>query len=303
MQGVFVRGRQALFAAREKRIKPDLDDKIQANWNGMMISAFALSYQVFGYGAHLEAASRAARFVLDGMRQDDGRLFHIWKDGQARFNGYQDDYACMVAALIDLYEATFDRDWLDGAKELADVMIDQFWDEVQGGFFFTGRDHETLIVRSKNPYDNATPSGNSVGAMALMRLGILAGQATYWDMAGQVVRTFLPYMRELPSGFGQMVCTLDFYVHRPVEIAIVGGAPDGPLARLARGAHLSNRVLCGAASPGEALDSGVPLLQDKTAVEGRETAYVCRNFACSAPVTDADVLEKMLVSVRAGGGC
>ena len=191
---VVARGRKTLFEAREARVKPGRDEKVQVNWNGLMISAFALAYQVLGKPAYLEAAERAARFILERMRTDEGGLLHVYKDGRARIDGYQDDYAFLINALIDLYQATFEVTWLKTARELTETMIDRFWDEVEGGFFFVGKDHEALIVRSKNPYDNAIPSGNSVGTIALLRLGALLGREDFREKAERTLKLFQPFI-------------------------------------------------------------------------------------------------------------
>ena len=288
---VITRGRGVLFEAREKRVKPGRDDKIQVSWNGLMISAFAQAYRAFGLSSYLDGASKTAKFITDHMRSDWGMLLHTSKNGHARFNAYLDDYACLIHGLTDLYEASQDVAWLIAAKDLMDVMIDQFWDSTAGGFFYTGKDHEALIVRSKNPYDNATPSGNSAGAMALMRLGTLFERDDWWEMAGRILRLFGRYIEEVPAGFGNMICALDFYLQRPTEVVVLGDDRDEGTKRLLEVVNATWRsdvVLCGGAS------HRVPMLKNRTQIDGKATAYVCRNFVCSAPVTDAAALEKLL---------
>jgi uncharacterized protein YyaL (SSP411 family) len=300
------RGRKALFEAREKRVKPGRDEKIQVNWNGLMISAFAAAYQTLREPAYLQTAEQAARFILDRMRTGEGYLLHTYKDGRARFTGYQDDYAFLINASVDLYGATFDLAWLKAAQGLAELMVEQFWDDAEGGFFFIGRDHEELIVRSKNPYDNAIPSGNSVGAMALMRLGTILGRKDFCEKAERTLRLFQPFMREMPSGFGQMVCALDFFLQRPVEVVIVGplqaDETQGLLAAV-RKRWLPNHVvtLCDLEGDGEALEM-IPQLPGKKQVDGRPTAYVCRDLTCSAPVTEISALEALLEDRGRGSG-
>ena len=300
------RGRKALFEAREKRVKPGRDEKVQVNWNALMISAFAEAYQTLGQPAYLQTAEQAARFILDRMRTGEGYLLHTYKDGRARFAGYQDDYAFLINASVDLYEATFDLAWLKAAQGLAELMVEQFWDDAEGGFFFTGKDHEELIVRSKNPHDNAIPSGNSVGAMALIRLGTILGRKDFREKAERTLRLFQPLMREMPSGFGQMVCALDFFLQRPVEVAIVGplqaDETQGLLAAV-RKRWLPNHVvmLCDLEGDGEALEM-IPQLPGKKQVDGRPTAYVCRDSTCSAPVTETRALEALLEDRGRGTG-
>ncbi|MCZ6631916.1 MAG: thioredoxin domain-containing protein [bacterium] len=297
-QTAIEKGKRILFDHREKRVKPGLDDKIQVNWNGLMISAFAVAYQAFGDPAYLEAGSRAAQFILDNMRSEAGGLCHIWKDGKAGFHGYQDDCAFLIAGLIDLYEASFDLAWLKQAQELTETMIAQFWDEKEGGFFYTGTDHEALIVRSKNPYDNAIPSGNSVGAFVLMRLGALLGREDFWDKAERTIRLFQPFLKEMPSGFGHMACALDFFQQRPVEVAIVGSLTEADTRALVAAVNrnwMPNRVVSVSDLEGGTAD-WIPLLVGKTQVDGRAAAYVCQNFTCSAPVTDSEELVHLLES-------
>ena len=292
-EAAMARWRAVLFEAREKRVKPDRDEKIQASWNGLMISALSQAYRAFGEPAYLARAANAARFVLERMRTDGGLLLHAHCDGRARFNAYLDDYACLIVGLIDLYEARFDPSDLAAARDLMTVMIDQFWDDADGGFFYTGKDHEALIVRSKNPFDNATPSGNSTGAFALMRLSALLEREDWWAMAERVLHLFGRHIREIPSGFGNMVCALDLFLKRPVEVAILGDPARADTATLRDAVDQTWRphvVLCG----GDSASDAIPLLQNRGRVAGRATAYVCRNFSCSEPVTDAEALRKLL---------
>ena len=264
-----------------------------------MISAFAQASQVLENPFYLRVAERAASFILREMRNENGLLLHTYKDGHARFIGYQDDYAFLIAGLIDLYEATFEMTWLQKAEELCDSMVDQFWDDGEGGFFFAGPHHESLIVRSKNPYDNAIPSGNSVGVMDLMRLGILLDREGLRDRASQTLRLFQPFMVEVPTGFGQMLCSLNFFLEGPHEVAIVG-SPEDPqtqeLLQAVAGNYVPNRVVAlkDPDKPDE-LTERIKLLANKVLVGGRPAAYVCRNFACDTPVTDASELEPQLI--------
>ncbi len=283
-----------LFKAREERVKPGRDEKIQVSWNGLMISAFAQAYRAFGDPIYLESASDAAQFILENMRTDRGLLLHTCKDGRARFNAYQDDYACLIVGLVDLYEASFEPSYLIAARDFTEVMIDQFWDREDGGFFYTGRDHEELIVRSKNPFDNATPSGNSMGAMALLRLGTLLEREDWRDMGARILHLFGRHIREVPSGFGNMICALDLYLRGAVEVAILGDRDSEDTVALLNVVNKTwrpNVVLCGGSDP---VSDAIPLLKNRGMIDGRATAYVCRNFVCSEPVTDAEALEKLL---------
>ena len=289
-----------LFEAREERVKPGRDEKIQVSWNGLMVSAFARAYRAFGDPVYLESASDAARFILKNMCTDRGLLLHTYTDGRARFNAYQDDYACLIVGLVDLYEASFEPSYLIAARDFMEVMIDQFWDDEDGGFFYTGRDHEELIVRSKNPFDNATPSGNSVGALALLRLGTLLEREDWRDMATRILHLFGRHIREVPSGFGNMICALDLYLQGAVEVAVLGDRDREDTVALLDVVNKTwrpNVVLCGGSDP---VSDAIPLLKNRGMIDGRATAYVCRNFVCSEPVTDAEALEKLLDEVGSG---
>ena len=298
LQAATRRGREVLAAVRNGRIKPDRDEKIQVNWNGLMISAFARAYQVLGRSRYLETAQNAAGFILQHMLTESGRLLHAYKDGRARFVGYHDDYAFFCCGLLDLYETSFDPAWLDAAETLMETMLDEFWDPEEGGFFFTGKSNEELIVRSKNPYDNAIPSGNSMAVMLLMRLGTILDRPDLWKKAEQTLKLFEPMLREMPSGFGQMLCGLDFFSRRPVEVVLVGEPDDAATKTLLKAANrrlLPNRVIV-LADPEKTgdLSRRIPLLSGKTAVDGKPTAYVCRDSVCSAPITSVSQLDALL---------
>lgn len=299
------KGRKLLFESRERRVKPGRDEKIQASWNGLMISAFSLAYQRWDNLVYLKAAERSAKFILDQMHTQKGGLLHIYKDGKARFNGYQDDYAFLIFALVDLYEASFNLDWLKAALSLTETMIEQFWDEKEGGFFFTGRDHETLIVRSKNPYDNAIPSGNSMGVMSLLRLGRLLARKDLIEKAEITLKLFQPKLRDNPSVFGQMISALDFYLKPSIEVAIIGdlNAPDTRtlLAAIHR-QWMPGRVLA-LCSPKEQTEvtSMIPFLADKHQINSKPTVYVCKDYSCFAPITQEKKLEELLGEVYRTG--
>ena len=289
------KGRSILLEARSHRVAPGRDDKIQANWNGLMMSAMSWGARVFGHERFAEAASGAARFILKTMRQGDARLWHSYKDGRARFNGYHDDYACVINGLIDLYETTFERSWLVEAGSLIEVMVHQFWDDDAGGFYYTGKDHESLIVRSKNPYDNATPSGNAVAATALLRYAALTGRTELVDLAEATVRLFLPFLRDMPSGFGQMLSAAGFILRGPTELVLVGDPDDPELDELVRTGWRT--VVPNLVVARNATEDGEPLAiaNSRVSIDGRATAYVCRDRVCSRPLHDVDGLVAALV--------
>ena len=303
LRAIVSEGRRTLFDHREQRVHPGRDEKIMTDWNGLMTGSLARASRVFGEPAWLDAAVDSMSFILDALHED-GRLMHTFKDGRARFNGYLDDYAFTVSALLDLYEATFDPAWFARAEALMDTTIKRFWDPEDGGFFFTSDDHETLIVRSKNPYDNAIPSGNAVSVQNLLRLAAFTGRNEYRDRAGQTLSLFTDYLGAAPSGFGQLLCGLSWYLDKPVEIALVGAREDAAtraMLDLIDGTFLPNKVVAlhdpSGDDPSEDVGrSGklIPLLANRPQIDGATTAYVCEQFVCRQPVTTVDGLAELL---------
>ncbi len=291
---VVARGKRVLFEARERRIKPGRDEKILTAWNGLMLRSFAEAARVLDREDYLQVALRNAGFLLSALRRD-GRLLRTHKAGESRLNAYQEDYAYVIDGLLALYEATFDPRWFAEARALTETMIEQFWDAEAGGFFFTSGDHESLITRTRDFYDNATPAGNSVAAHLLLRLALWTGEDRYRDMAERILLLMQSALQRMPSGFGHLLCALDLYLAAPHEIAIVGD-PQAPATRALLDAvfqrYLPNRVVA-LAAPGQG-STGIPLLDGRVAVEERATAYLCRRFVCRAPVTDAAELAAQL---------
>ena len=293
LRAAIERIRPALFAVRERRIKPGRDEKVLTSWNGLMLRAFAEAANAFGEERFREAAARNAELVLGTLRVD-GRLRHSYKDGRARINGFLEDYAYYVDGLVALYQATFERRWLDEARTLADQMVDLFADEEGGGFFDTSRDHEALISRPKDLYDSATPAANSVAADALLRLALLTGEASYERRATRSLEAISSAAARAPQAFGRWLCAIDFVLGEPVEIAFVGDPADAGTRRLLDTVwrqFLPNKVVA-LRRPDE--PSGLALLEQREMVGGKPTAYVCRNYACQAPTTDAEELLRQL---------
>ncbi|PYS23599.1 MAG: thioredoxin domain-containing protein, partial [Acidobacteria bacterium] len=269
--------KKRLYAVREKRVKPGRDEKVLTDWNGLMLRAFSEAATHLGRDDYRAVAEANAGFILTTL-WDGKRLLHNFKDGRARFNGYLDDYANFADGLFALYELTLDYKWLEHAVQVADRMIDQFWDTEGGGFFFTAKDHESLITRTKDYFDNATPSGNSIAADVLLRMAALLDRPDYRDKAEQIFRTTFNLLREYASGFGRMLAAVDFYVGPSREVAIVG-KPDEFLSVLRR-QYLPRTVVAAGG------DNRVALLRDRPMVDSKPTAYVCENFTCKQPVTD-----------------
>ncbi|HKP38661.1 MAG TPA: thioredoxin domain-containing protein [Pyrinomonadaceae bacterium] len=297
---VVERGRKKLFEIREKRIKPGRDEKILTAWNGLMLTSFAEASAILQRDDYGKVAEANAEFILANLERD-GLLLRTHKDGESKLNAYLEDYACLIEGLISLYEATGKLQWLESAIRLSETMIDQFWDEEEGGFFFTGKSHEQLIVRSKDFMDNATPSGNSVAAFALQKLGLLTGNENYTRLAVTIFRSLADQIRRYPSAFSWALCGLDFYLSKPKEIAIValGVSPD--LLELFHAAwqeYLPNRVIALSHVDLEAAAQVVPLLAGKQPTEGHPTAFVCETYTCQAPVNTTSELRKQLTSTR-----
>ncbi|HZS34860.1 MAG TPA: thioredoxin domain-containing protein [Methylomirabilota bacterium] len=295
------RARGRLATARERRVKPARDDKVLAGWNGMMLRAFAEAARALGRPDYLGVAVRNAEFLLSALVVD-GRLQRTWKDGRARLLGYLEDHAMVADGLLALHEATLDGRWLDEARRLADTMLDLFWDAGVEGFFDTGRDHEALIVRPRNLFDSAVPSGSSVAADVLLRLAVVTGETVYERRAVETLRAVAPLMARYPAGFGRFLAALDFHLGPAVEVAVVwpAGSPPGarePLLAEVFRRYLPTRVIAGGAA-GERPD--LPLLAGKPARESRPTAYVCERYACQAPTIDPAELGAQL-DQRGGG--
>jgi uncharacterized protein len=288
--------RHKLFEARERRVKPGRDDKVLAAWNGLMARAFAEAGRALGRADYVDAARRNAEFVLGSMRSG-GRLLRTWKAGVAKLKGYLEDHAMVAAALIELYAATFDRLWLDEARGLADEMLRLFWDDGIGGFFDTGSDHERLIVRPRNLYDNAVPCGSSVAVEVLLRLAALTGDERRERHALSALRPMADLLGRHPTAFGRFLCALDFHVGPRVEVAFVAPRHIEETTELAADVFtrfLPNLVVAGVVDGHRETATGVPLLEGRVAIDGRPTAYVCRNYVCELPVTDRTALGKQL---------
>ena len=286
--------RDVLFAARQKRPQPTRDDKVLTAWNGLAIAAFADAAAAFDEPRLAAVAARAADLLLTRVRDADGRLSRSWKDGRALHAGTLEDYTFLCDGLLALYQATFDERWFVAARSLADAVLAHFADPA-GGFFDTADDHESLITRPKGLQDNAIPSGGAMAAEVLLRLAAFTGDARYRDAAESALRGALPYARRYPTAFAQWLNALTLAVGDVVEIAIAGD-PKTPDARaLLEVARSTYRPLCVLAA-GSASDTQVPLLADRPLRDGRATAFVCRNFACRAPVTEPIDLAAQLTS-------
>ncbi|MDD5616678.1 MAG: thioredoxin domain-containing protein [Candidatus Methanoperedens sp.] len=289
--------KQKLFSAREKRIHPGKDDKILADWNGLMIAALAKGAQAFDDDAYLEAACKAADFILLRMRGKDGRIYHRYREGESAVMAFLDDHAFFAWGLIELYEATFKVSYLRAALEITNMMAEHFWDKEKHGLYFTADDAEELIFRKKEIYDGALPSGNSVAMLNLLRLGRMAANTEFEEKAAQIGRSFSGTIWQAPGAYAQMMVALDFALGPTSEVVIAGdaGADDtkAMLAALSR-EFMPGKVVIFRRGEDSEIIGIAEYARDLKSIGGRATAYVCRNYSCGLPVTDAGEMMELL---------
>jgi uncharacterized protein YyaL (SSP411 family) len=275
--------RARLFAARENRVRPGLDDKVLTEWNGLMLAALAEAAAATDRRDWLDAAVGTGEFLLRSLRRGDGRWLRSWQaSGGARHLAYAADHAALVDAFVRLAEATGQARWIDAARSTADTMLDLFWDDERGGLFTTGSDAERLVARNKDLMDNATPSANSLAAVALLRLAALTGEERYREGAEQILRLAGSLATQHPTAFGHLLAAVDLAVNGIDEVVVAGDRPD--LVAVVRSRFLPGAVLAW----GERYPS--PLWEGRD--DGR--AYVCRNYACRLPAEDPDALVAQL---------
>ncbi|MEA2083724.1 MAG: thioredoxin domain-containing protein [Thermodesulfobacteriota bacterium] len=288
-----------LFDARKRRVHPLKDDKILTSWNGLMIAAFAKGYQVFGDQAYADAAAAAAEFILKNLKTADARLLRRYRQGDAAYPGYLDDYAFLTWGLIELYEATFKISYLEEAIALNEAMIDIFWDKQGGGLYFTGKGNEPLITRSKDIYDGALPSGNSVAALNFLRLGRLTGNTDLEKKADQLTRFFAAEVAEHPMAYTQLLAALDFMVGPSLEIVIAGDPAletTRAMIRAVRKRFLPNKVLLlrPDGAEGKKLAALSPFVKPMHPVDHQPAVYLCEQYRCRKPITKVSDLESAL---------
>jgi uncharacterized protein YyaL (SSP411 family) len=282
--------RKKLLEARELRPKPGRDEKVLAAWNGLMLRSFAEASRVLQCEDYCRIAVKNAEFLLSKMCSQ-GYLLRSYKNGRAKFNAYLEDYAFLIDGLLSLYEATFDLRWIRAAEELAEKMTDRFWDPQDKNFFFTPDDHEALIHRPKEIYDNAMPSGNSVAAGALLRLAAFTGNNRWSGYTVAMMENNASLLLKHPNAVSHLLCVLDSYLGSATEIAIIGSPASETVRELTTEVfrhYLPNKtVACG-------LDGGLPLLENRQQLDNRATVYLCENHVCKQPVTSVEELRRML---------
>lgn len=291
--------RQKLFAVREKRIHPGKDDKILVDWNGLMIAALAKGAQAFNEPKYLEAAMRAADFIQRSLRTSDGRLLHRYRDGQANIKAHAEDYAFFIWGLLELHEATFQINYLRTALDLNNDLLKHFWDASHGGFYFSADDGEALLVRSKEIYDGAIPSGNSVAMLNLLRLGRITANTDFEQKAAAIGRTFSGEIKSSPSASTQLMVALDFGIGPSYEVVIAGGSQaedTKAMLNALRTRFIPNKVVL--LKPTDQKEPEITRLAQFTKYQssrdGKATAYVCLNYACKLPTTDSAKMLELL---------
>ena len=287
--------REALLERRSARVRPGLDDKRLAAWNALMVAALAEAGGTLGIGRYLDAARECADFLLERMRDSEGRLLRSFNRERARLNAYLEDHAYLLEGLLGLYEATFEPRWFEAASDLAETMIDRFGDGERGGFFTTSDDHEELVARRKDLDDHPIPSGNASAALGLLRLEALSGERRFGEWAEGVLRLLARPAERHPQALSYLLTALDFHLSPSREVALIAPAGEGietvgELGSTVRSRYRP-RLVVAAAEEGAELPA---LLAGRPASDGRPAAYVCEGFACKAPVTSASELEELL---------
>ena len=290
--------REKLFAARTQRPRPHRDDKVLVDWNGLMISSFSFAWRVLEEPKYLQAAQKAADFILKQMKRPDGRLLHRYREGEAVIPAYLEDYAFLIHGLLDLYEASFNPKYLAEAKQLCHQMIQLFWDDAGGGFYLTGKDSETLLLRPKEVYDGAIPSGNSVAALDLIRLGRLTTEKDLDETAHLLISAFSSIVARNPSSYCQMLIALDFALGPSKEMVIAGDPTTketDQMIHLLYDSFIPNKVV--AFRPTSETQASeiivlIPFLAQQVPVGGKTTLYVCENYACKTPITSIEQMRQ-----------
>lgn len=290
-----------LFDARQKRPRPHLDDKILVSWNGLMLTALSKAFQVLGENKYLEAAVKTAGFIQKELyNAQSKRLYRRWREGERKIPGIADDYTFLVQGLIDLYESSFDANWLLWAIELTDVQNELFYDAGAGGFYMTASDHDkNLLLRVKDDSDGVEPAASSVAVLNLLRLAQFTDRKDLKEAAEKTIHFFSRLMQASPRSWPQMLAALGFYLHTPEQI-VIAGKPQAPdtiaLVKEVHSSFVPHKILmlCDTAGNQELLARFNPFLKNIKPINGKATAYICVNYACEIPVSEPDELSRLL---------
>ncbi|MCK8824656.1 thioredoxin domain-containing protein [Fuchsiella alkaliacetigena] len=292
----FAEAKKKLFEEREKRIHPHKDDKILTSWNGLMIAALAIGSKVLGEEEYLQAAQKAVDFIWKELYQDQQRLLARYREGEADYLAYVDDYAFLIWGLIELYESSFAVEYLNKALTLNQELLEYFWDQESGGLYFYGSDAEELLTRPKEIYDGAIPAGNSVAMLNFLRLARLTGDSSLEDKAEQQLRFFWQQIAKQPTAHTYFMLALLFRQARGKEVVIVGDSQQQAtqqMLQLLREEFNPFTVTLFNSEEVE-LTELIPFLEDYQQVKGQPTAYICEDFSCQAPITDIEKFKQAL---------
>jgi uncharacterized protein YyaL (SSP411 family) len=293
------RARETLFTARERRAHPHKDDKLLADWNGLMIAALAKASRIVNEDTYVDAATGAVQFIVEHMRDSEGRLFHRYRDGEAAIPGFLNDYAFLVWGLIELYETTFDVKYLQHAIALTDEMIHRFWDDEHGGFYFTADDAENVLVRDKEIDDGAYPSGNAVATLNLLHLARMTGNPAYEAKAAQILQTFATSVSQAPAAHAHMMMALEFIQGPAYEVVVVGDRRQDDTNNMLNALNqlfIPHKVVLFRPAHEEhpQVTRYAEFTSRLSSIEGKATAYVCRNYECQLPTTNIDEMLRLL---------
>ena len=288
-----------LYSVREKRIHPFKDDKILTDWNGLMIAAFAKAGDVFNSDDYIQQAEKSAQFILKNLTDKNGRLLKRYRNGNSGLDAHLDDYAFFIWGLLELYEATFDVTYLTEAIQLSDIMVNEFWDITNGGFFLGSESSEKLIVRAKTGYDGAIPSGNSVAAMNCSRLNRITGEIKWAEISDKIFTTFSNEIQQTPSGYASMINAFLFNSDNPKEIVIVGSGKNSETKaaiKKIKSEYVPNKVIIfkDTDDPLKKLSPVARWTVTQETIDDKTTYYICQDFACKIPTTDLNLALKFI---------
>jgi len=291
---ILKKGRETLFQARDKRTRPATDEKIITSWNGLMITALATGYAVLGNEKYIRAAKRCADFLWS-KQWKDGKLHRIYKDGQTRIAGCLEDYAFFLEALVTLYETSIDIEWISRAGQIADAMIEDFWDEMEEGFFLSGKSGDQLVSNIKNPADEAMPSANAIASIALLKLGRLTGKKSYLEKSEKTLKAFLFSIEQNPAAYTGLLSTMSASNFPPTEAIFVGPKDSSEFEGMWKVLHSDyrpNKIVIW--NEGEKTEKLLPLAEGKKSIKGGAAVYLCQKGTCHPPVDTAKALDRLL---------
>jgi len=290
--------RSKLFDVRKKRIHPLKNDKILTDWNGLMIAAFAKAARVFDDENYTQIAIKAADFILSEMTGKDGKLLHRYREGEKSITANLDDYTFLIWGLLELYETTFNAKYLEKSLKLNEVTLKHFWDDKEGGFYFIPNYGEKLLIREKQIYDGATPSGNSAAVLNLLKLSRLTSNPDYEEKANMIVQFFAKQLYKTPYAYTQLLMGLDFALGPSFEVVIVGDLDEedtNEMISALREDYIPNKVVLFKPEKNEEeITNIVEILKEYKTIDGKSTAYVCQEFVCKKPTNDIQIMLNQL---------